>query len=101
MFYVYMSQHEVSVDDLVIGTEYLVKEFGQNHTLKNTFFGTHVKSYGNMVDFKNIKEIDGLPFKKSEIPDSQRVLVVPSHKVICYSKIFMVRKDLALHSVYL
>lgn len=101
MFYVYMSQHEVSVDDLVIGTEYLVKEFGQNHTLKNTFFGTHVKSYGNMVDFKNIKEIDGLPFKKSEIPDSQRVLVVPSHKEICYSKIFMVRKDLALHSVYL
>lgn len=88
-----MSQeNEVSVDDLVVGTKYLVKEFGPNHVLKNTFFGTHVKSYGNMVDFANIKEIEGLPFKKNELPDSQRVLVVPSHKVVCYSKIYTVRQ---------
>jgi hypothetical protein len=88
MFYTHMSDNEVIVDNLVLGKEYLVKEFGLKHTLISAYMGTCHKRYGNMVDLVNIREIIGFSLKETEIPDFRRILMVPSCEHRYYSKVY-------------
>jgi len=83
-----MSDEEMNIHELVVGKKYLIKKFGPNNTMLNQYIGSYVKYFGNIVDFVNITEIEGYPLTKTEIHNSQRILVTEPHEEICYSKVY-------------